>query len=209
MRNFTTWSTSGTWITMGNTRDRNHKCATKSFTGILIGLPRNSFKVKLHNFLLPSFLKIRGTIERTDSKPFSTNKILCCHVYLKLQEMRILLCIVAVNYQLLTEKTMFFYASSEALLTDYNVKHNSSIVSRDYDVSTNIPSKNLFPNHTISVDNDRNFSALETTVLKNENILEEMKRKIIYYNNLEFRIWQIVAPMLLGKWFSSIVVFFR
>ena len=107
------------------------------------------------------------------------------------------MCIVAINLQLLTEKTMF-YASSDVQLTDYNMEDNSSIVLSVHDVSTNIPSEYLFLN-TISVDSDRNFSTLETTLLKNEKLLEEMRKEIVYYNNLEFRIWQIVIPMLLGK----------
>ena len=100
--------------------------------------------------------------------------------------MRILLYIAAVNYQLLTEKIMVLYASSDVQLTD---EHNSSIVSSVHDVSTNIPSEYVFLNHTVPVVNDRNFS-----------IQEEMKSKITYYNDVEFRIWQIMAPMLLGKW---------
>ena len=95
---------------------------------------------------------------------------------------------------------MVLYASSDAQLTDYNVEHNTSIVSSVHDVSTNIPSEYVFLNHTIPVVNDRNFSIQETNVYRNENILEEMKSKIAYYNDVEFRIWQIMAPMLLGKW---------
>ena len=70
---------------------------------------------------------------------------------------------------------MVLYASSDVQLTDYNVEHNSSIASSVHDVSTN--------------------------VYKNEKILEETQRKINYYYNLEFRIWQIASPILLGKLF--------
>ena len=70
---------------------------------------------------------------------------------------------------------MVLYASSDVQLTDYNVEHNSSIDLRVYDVST--------------------------TVYKTQKILEEMQRKIDYYYNLEFRIWQIASPILLGKLF--------
>ena len=55
--------------------------------------------------------------------------------------MRILLYIAAVNYQLLTEKIMVLYASSDVQLTD---EHNSSILSSVHDVSTNIPSEYVF-----------------------------------------------------------------
>ena len=89
--------------------------------------------------------------------------------------MRILLCFVAVNYYFLTENIMILCASSDVQLTDYNIEHNSSIASSVHDVSTN--------------------------VYKNEKILEETQRKIDYYYNLEFRIWQIASPILLGKLF--------
>ena len=70
---------------------------------------------------------------------------------------------------------MVLHASSNVQLTDYNVEHNSSIVPGVHDVSTND--------------------------YKNEKILEEIQRKIDYYYYLEFRIWQIASPILLGKLF--------
>ena len=70
---------------------------------------------------------------------------------------------------------MILCASSDVQLTDYNMEHNSSIVPSVHDVSTN--------------------------VYKNEKILEETQRKINYYYYLEFRIWQIASPILLGKLF--------
>ena len=70
---------------------------------------------------------------------------------------------------------MILCALSDVQLTDYNIEHNSSIASSVHDVSTN--------------------------VYKNEKILEETQRKINYYYNLEFRIWQIASPILLGKLF--------
>ena len=68
---------------------------------------------------------------------------------------------------------MVSFASSNIQASDYNMEHNSSIASSVHNVSSN--------------------------VYKNEQILDEMQRKINYYYNLEFKIFQIASPILLGK----------
>ena len=87
--------------------------------------------------------------------------------------MRSLSYFAAVNYYLLTPKIAVLFASSDVQLPNHNMDINSSIISSVSDVSTH--------------------------AYKNEKILEETQRKINYYYNLEFRIFQIASPILLGK----------
>ena len=60
------------------------------------------------------------------------------------------------------------------------------------------PEYNL-TNYTLNDGNGFNFTTMATIAYHDGEITEETREKILFYNNVEFRIWQIISPTLLGK----------